>query len=234
MKTLTNSGDFTGSRIRISNSKRIPQFSLWKSRQPIICLGFWKIIFFFFNFSPSSPAYGRVYRITDGFLNAATSILKRVSVRIFKISKCFLRSKQKLEFPFLHNKAPKKIKNHRCIRYLYIKFLLIWLLGPLNKLFISWHNPFEGKPLLNSSTGFGRGAPGVSNLTCAVPADMDLTQGSGMRGRTFDPSPPALSGRLTALGEFSYRASPTGTVHENTFLLKEKSLRHLDFLCRIS
>jgi hypothetical protein len=46
---------------------------------------------------------------------------------------------------------------------------------------------------------------------------MDLTQGSGMRGRTFDPSPPVMSGRLTALGEFSYRASPTGTVHEITF-----------------
>jgi hypothetical protein len=46
---------------------------------------------------------------------------------------------------------------------------------------------------------------------------MELTQGSGMRGRTFDPSPPVLGGRLTALGEFSYRASPTGTVHEITF-----------------
>ncbi len=36
-----------------------------------------------------------LFKITGGFLNAATSILKRVSVRIFKISKCFHRSKQK-------------------------------------------------------------------------------------------------------------------------------------------
>jgi hypothetical protein len=45
---------------------------------------------------PSSSAYGEIYRITGCFLNAATSILKRVSVRIFKISNCFHRSKQKL------------------------------------------------------------------------------------------------------------------------------------------
>jgi hypothetical protein len=29
------------------------------------------------KFSPSSPAYGTIYRITGGFLNAATCILKR-------------------------------------------------------------------------------------------------------------------------------------------------------------
>jgi hypothetical protein len=40
---------------------------------------------------------------------AATNILKRVSVRIFKISKCFLRSKKKLEIAFSRNKAQKKI-----------------------------------------------------------------------------------------------------------------------------
>jgi hypothetical protein len=37
------------------------------------------------NLSPSSPAYGTIYRMTGGFLNAAKSILKRVSERIFKI-----------------------------------------------------------------------------------------------------------------------------------------------------
>jgi hypothetical protein len=41
MKTLTNSGDFIGSRIRISNSggisKRIASIQPLKSRQPIIC-----------------------------------------------------------------------------------------------------------------------------------------------------------------------------------------------------
>jgi hypothetical protein len=72
-KTLANSGDFTGRCIRISNS----------------C-----------GTSLSSPAYGTIYRIKGSFLNAATSILKRVSVRIFKTGKCFHRSQQKLEFTF--------------------------------------------------------------------------------------------------------------------------------------
>jgi hypothetical protein len=51
------------------------------------------------NFLPLSPAFAIIYRIT-GSLNAATSILNRVLVRIFKISQCFHRSKQKYEFPF--------------------------------------------------------------------------------------------------------------------------------------
>ncbi len=104
MKTLTNSGDFTGRprqnfqlwRHLKENWK--PQFSQSsacdfekKYRNPLQK---------FLNLSPSSPAYGTIYRITGVFLNAATSILKRVSVRIFKISKCIHRSKQKLEFPF--------------------------------------------------------------------------------------------------------------------------------------
>jgi hypothetical protein len=38
--------------------------------------------------------------ISGGFLNAAKSILKWVSVRIFKISKRFHTSERKLEFPF--------------------------------------------------------------------------------------------------------------------------------------
>ncbi len=145
-------------------------------------------------------------------------ILKRFSVRIFKISKCFYRSKQNLEYLFSHNKAPKiflKPSVHTVPIHKSFYWFDCWDLK--KKLFISWHNPFKGKPLLNSSSEFGRGASGVSNLTCAMPVDMELTQGSGMRGRTFDPSPPVLGGRLTALGEFSYRASPTGTVHEITF-----------------
>jgi hypothetical protein len=63
---------------------------------------------FFFTII-SAPAYGTIYRITGSFLNAATSILKRVSVRIFKIHKCFHRSKQKLEFPFSPEQGTKKI-----------------------------------------------------------------------------------------------------------------------------
>jgi hypothetical protein len=40
---------------------------------------------FFLNLSLSSPAYGKIYRISGGFLDATTSVLKRVSVRNFKI-----------------------------------------------------------------------------------------------------------------------------------------------------
>jgi hypothetical protein len=54
MKTLTNYGDFTESRMRT------------------------------------------IYRITGGSLYAATSNMKRVSGRIFTISKCFHKSKPKL------------------------------------------------------------------------------------------------------------------------------------------
>jgi hypothetical protein len=73
---------------------------------------------FFLNFSPSSPAYSTIYRIISGFLNATTSILKRVSVRILKILSAFMKSSKNLNFHFLHNRAPKKFKNHRRI---YIK-----------------------------------------------------------------------------------------------------------------
>jgi hypothetical protein len=45
-------------------------------------------------------ATGLLFKITAGFLNAATSVLKRVSVRIFKISKCCHRSKQNVYFYF--------------------------------------------------------------------------------------------------------------------------------------
>jgi hypothetical protein len=107
MKTLTNSEDIIGRRIRISNSggtsKRIGNLN--SSFEKADSLGFEKVILkpasnFFLNFSISSPAYGTIYRITGGFLNAATSSLKRDSLRIFELSKSFHRSKPKLEFPF--------------------------------------------------------------------------------------------------------------------------------------
>jgi hypothetical protein len=44
----------------------------------------------------SSPPYGTIYRITGGFLYAATSSLKRDIGRIFTISKSFHKSKPKL------------------------------------------------------------------------------------------------------------------------------------------
>jgi hypothetical protein len=45
------------------------------------------------------PGYGASFTVTGGFLNAATSSLKRVTEGIFKISKCFQRSKPRLYLP---------------------------------------------------------------------------------------------------------------------------------------
>jgi hypothetical protein len=42
------------------------------------------------------PCYRPVFSVTGGFLYAATGPVKRVTGRIFKISKCFHRSKEKL------------------------------------------------------------------------------------------------------------------------------------------
>jgi hypothetical protein len=93
MKALTNSGDFTGSRIRISNSGGTSQKNTLiqpLKKQPVYHLP----LQIFFNFSPSSPAFGTICRITGG--------RNKHFEGGFKIStgKCFHRSKQKLEFPF--------------------------------------------------------------------------------------------------------------------------------------
>jgi hypothetical protein len=63
VKTFKNSETFTESRIRI-----IPRLTI-------------------------SVNSGASFTVTDGFLIASTSFLKRVTGRIFKISKCFQRSK---------------------------------------------------------------------------------------------------------------------------------------------
>jgi hypothetical protein len=60
----------------------------------------------------------KVLKITSAFsvyaLNAATSIFKRVSVRIFKISKCLhtVEANKNFNFCKLRNKAQRKIINH--------------------------------------------------------------------------------------------------------------------------
>jgi hypothetical protein len=121
-KTLTNSGDFIGSRIRISNSggtsKRVGNLNSALKKQtashpPVILKNYPLLIFL--NFSQSSPAYGTIYRITGGFLNATTSILKRISVRIFTTRKCFHKRKQKIEFLFRPDTAPTIFLNHQPI-----------------------------------------------------------------------------------------------------------------------
>jgi hypothetical protein len=114
MKTLTNSGDFTGSRTNLrklsldltvwycSNSQwhmSLLWRLLWgtsiqrlkKATANYLHVS-WKVILYaskFLEFSTIISWHWTVYRITGGFMNAATSILKRVSIGIFKI-----RSKQ--------------------------------------------------------------------------------------------------------------------------------------------
>jgi hypothetical protein len=111
MKTLTNSGDVTGSLIRIFNTggsaKKIGNLNsaFEKANGQLAACDFEKQyrnpLQNFLNFSLSSPSYETIYRITGGFLNAATSILKRVSVRIFKICKCvFIEASKNLNFYF--------------------------------------------------------------------------------------------------------------------------------------
>jgi hypothetical protein len=122
MKTLTNSGDVTGSLIRIFNTggsaKKIGNLNsaFEKANGQLAACDFEKQyrnpLQNFLNFSLSSPSYETIYRITGGFLNAATSILKRVSVRIFKISKCFHRCKKKLESIFSKTRQQKNLKTN--------------------------------------------------------------------------------------------------------------------------
>ncbi len=59
-----------------------------KSRSKYTCHGW-----FTEQFSDSKPGSGASFTVTGGFLKTATSSLKRVTGRIFKISKCFQRSK---------------------------------------------------------------------------------------------------------------------------------------------
>ncbi len=97
MKTLTNSGDYTGVA---SEFPHPPTRELWSwihplkkptvNHPPVLLISNTITRF------KSYPAYGTIFRITDGFLYAAISNLKRVTGRIFTINKCFHRSKPKL------------------------------------------------------------------------------------------------------------------------------------------
>ncbi len=89
-----------------------PQFSLWKCRQTIIRLWFWKVI------PKPDSKFLEFSIIVSGLRNKqfteSQAASWMVSLRNFKISKKNLRSKRNLEF------------------------ILIWPLEPSKKLFISW------------------------------------------------------------------------------------------------
>jgi hypothetical protein len=91
MKTRSNSGDFTKSRIRISNSGGTSKTNGNLNQPMKKTTANYLSVVFKSNTENSLKISGlrNNLRITGGFLNEATSILKRVSVRLFKISKCF-------------------------------------------------------------------------------------------------------------------------------------------------
>jgi hypothetical protein len=62
------------------------------------------------QFSESQAGSGASFTVTGRFLNAATSSLKRVIGRTFKISKCFKEASKNLGFDFLSNKDKTKFK----------------------------------------------------------------------------------------------------------------------------
>ncbi len=66
------------------------------------------------QFSESQVAFGITSKVTGGYLQAGISFLKRVTVKIFRISKWFQRSKQKtLFFIFSSKKAAKYSKSQQ-------------------------------------------------------------------------------------------------------------------------
>jgi hypothetical protein len=116
MKTLTNYGDFTGSRINfppppnktVGNSKRTmklnsPFEKATINHSPVILKSNTKA-----RFKIISGLRNNL-QITCGFLYAATSNLKRVTVRIFTINKCFHRSKPKSNLLFSPLQGSRKI-----------------------------------------------------------------------------------------------------------------------------
>ncbi len=101
---------------------RPPHFSLLPSRTKLQCM------------EHTLQIHSLPYRITGGFLYAATSILKRVTGRVFTISKCFHISKPKLYLLFSPYQGSTKFFQLSA----HIQKVLICS----KKLFISWHNPF--------------------------------------------------------------------------------------------
>jgi hypothetical protein len=106
MKTFTNYEYFTESRIRITPPPHpltrlaATQRELWASIQPLKMLTVNHPLAMKSNtitrFKIDPRLAEQFLRIIGGFLYAATSSLKRVTERIFTISKCFHRSKPKL------------------------------------------------------------------------------------------------------------------------------------------
>jgi hypothetical protein len=129
MKTLTNLGDYTESRSRI----HIP--FLQHSGSRLFYIMFRKLAMML----EIQIIFEEVllFKTTSGILNAATTILRRVSSKNLKISKCFHINKPNFNFYFLHNKGANSFKiRGACIESTDLIF------KNFKKLCISSHNSF--------------------------------------------------------------------------------------------
>jgi hypothetical protein len=114
VKTLTNSETCTLSRIKILPRLTISVIGQFFPRDHLL-LDRGKVGLNMYTchgrFTEQFLESGASFTLTivGGFLNAAASSLKRVTGRIFKISKCFQRSnyRKNLAFDFLSNKDHK-------------------------------------------------------------------------------------------------------------------------------
>jgi hypothetical protein len=108
MKTLTNTETCTESRHRIILRLTISVIGWFPPRNHLLLDrgkdGLSRR--FTEQFSESHPGYGASFTVKGGFLNAATSSLKRVTGNIFKIS-VFKEASQYFIFHFLHRKILK-------------------------------------------------------------------------------------------------------------------------------
>ncbi len=102
VKTLTNSKNFSTSVFLFGLS-----FSLIGRFSPVDMLYCKRLSE---KFSQSKAAFGTTVRVICGFLYYAASSLKRVSVRVFRISEWFQRTKIKLNFYFSPQKCSQKFR----------------------------------------------------------------------------------------------------------------------------
>jgi hypothetical protein len=118
MKTLTKSGDFTGSRIRISNSGGTSKGfgnlnSAFEKAQLIICLWFRKVIpkpapNFFLIFHHLRLTEHPFYKIIGGFLDAATLTFLEILQEAASEFPCLAAPQRELETSIQPLKKPSQ------------------------------------------------------------------------------------------------------------------------------
>ncbi len=101
----------------------------------------------FKTISESQAGFRTTFKGTGGYQKAGTSSLKKVTGRNFTIMKWFHRSKQKFHFVFPLKKLKKTTENCEYHKRPFKKSTLSRILGPSEKIFISWHYSFKSRLL---------------------------------------------------------------------------------------